>query len=336
MKNHSILILIFLMPFITYADQFVYVTLEQAQQAKIVLEKNKEVIAYCSECSDTSRKYIKTDSVGISSSGSRANVTVYGKTQYSEKTSDVIDMAYYHIKVNGKAVSLAQILKLYDSKGTNKILKSFKDSSKPFNWWFPSDTDKYWEPHLLSSKLKFFNQSFRVRVGEKNDVEFDTLPKECYIGKHINSMEISLNPSDLSETSTYLFSEYTSCNKVVSVSHNFLNYNLFEGSAETKIPIALAHEDKIYLCESLNLTITSKDGGIHEISSLSPNFESRLGYYINEVPSSDKSFYNLPTATSSLYQKGLVKIDVATFVNKEDGEESKITLKNFCIVPTTE
>ncbi|HEV8692628.1 MAG TPA: hypothetical protein VGQ93_00350 [Lysobacter sp.] len=108
------------------ADQYVYVTLQQATDALKVLTKNREIHEFCAPCGDATSKPIPVRQIEISRVWEGQNANAYrsddGKTFWEViVNNETIDLAYVYVRKGGKWENLALSLGL-DASGVPRHL----------------------------------------------------------------------------------------------------------------------------------------------------------------------------------------------------------------------
>jgi len=95
---------------VIFADQLVYVTKEQCLKFYKELILEDYIIYYCPFCEDSEPETIKIESIEIPVDSNRIKIIGFGKN--SKKFCSVVDLAYIYVKIENKAVKLANKLNI--------------------------------------------------------------------------------------------------------------------------------------------------------------------------------------------------------------------------------
>ena len=118
MKKLVLLIIAFIcISFSAVADQLEYMSLEQAKAAVKLLQKQKYVLLYCSNCAEdyTQKVYVKLESVSYRYTNymDYYEVLVEGVDANGNKVSETIDLAYAYVQKKKEGYCICDVLK-YD------------------------------------------------------------------------------------------------------------------------------------------------------------------------------------------------------------------------------
>jgi hypothetical protein len=313
-------LLLFLIPSIVKADQLVYVTKDQAQQAKEIILSQKQVILACTCCNDTSKTYINVFDVVLIRRDNLYSVEIEGETRYAKHFSGFIDLAYCFTEKRGYAVSIAK-----QSNFSSQLLHP--DCFKSFSWWFPATGNKYWE-NISNGELSLLSQQIPIHLDSSNHINFMTKPSAAYLGMHADTAEILVNPVSLDVVLAYHEKETAFCNYIAKLPYYRLAYH--SSSSDNPLPVALAVNGEHFEMESASITFSNKEGDVRELSTLSPYFFARFNAYLEEVPLQDA--WMRKSLFPENYPQGMIKVDEAKFRSTSNSNQIAV-LKDFCIVP---
>ena len=317
------LLLVFFMPIISQADQFVYVSYEQALKAKNVLQKQSQVILHCT-CCDSSKQYIMVDSVDIAGQSADYRLFISGITQYGLYKRIPIDLAYCYIKVKGKAVSMAKYIALTDS---NSSPQCYKD----FTWFFPESASDYWKSNLHSLSVSIMGQTIQASLDSLGLIQFTSQQSTQYIGNHLHSSHLSIDVETLEQIVSFIACDSTTCSAVIKLPYDDIKNNFLLTDLGS-INVHVWKGEEVYDMISASLSFTNKDGGLDETSTLSPNFPNRVIERLYALPVREE--WQKVSLFSELYPQGIIKINFAQFMpaNKQ-AAIAAITLRNVCVIP---
>ena len=163
------LLFLFLFLQITYsntlkADQLKCLSYYQAKKAVEYLQTQKEVISYCSLCSDQKKQKIKLSAVyyqkSIISNGTNYHqkckegnymVFIKGYTSSGKEFHKSIDLAYIYINKSAYAHSLGILLGFECNPGTNKFSWSSSVNSSKSNGNYQENNKTTYEVYICNS-----------------------------------------------------------------------------------------------------------------------------------------------------------------------------------------
>jgi hypothetical protein len=317
------------LPSVLFADQFVFVSHEEACKAKKLIEKSRQLIIFCDCCDSKDFTYLHVDSVQARGEGDTYKLIVFGKSKGNEKIQITADLAYCFVKVKTKAVSVSDCLNM-------KIDLIQNTCAKPFAWNFPLDNADYWisvksKSRDLSKSFVILDQSLDIELDSTAQVKFKNEKAEQFLGEHFVDHFITVNPTTLETFVSFTTQEQTTCNTIIKMSKSDL-VNDFVNLYDTILNMYLQIDGSLYHLAEASVSITGKDGDVHETSTLSPIFYYRLVEYLREIPvrTAEQSRSLFP----EYYLQGIMKIDVARFkpVSNSSAGIPLITMRDVCVV----
>lgn len=284
------------------ADQLQCLDKDSAHKAKAFLEKQKSLIIWCACCDKNSEKtFVHIDSIKIDSKPCNYQLTLYGKSKFSEKYISTLDLAYVYSNKGKLGVNVGLEL-------------GFKcdPCSKPFVWkeYLPADT--YWLPRTRKDyefKLSLFATEVDLVLNDSTKELFikDTESRSVYFGKHYTNYETSID-QDGNETFNYFQSDSTLCHCIKAP---FKNH---PPTISDGILIGVKIKGYYYWAKQAHFSVTGENG-INQTSTLSPNFLTDLNAYC-----------------MFLKENGTIRIDYMEFEGKnENGVPAKYFIKNICV-----
>jgi len=112
MKKSIFILSFMLISFISKADQLAFISENQAKEAVEYLKSEKSVILWCACCEDEEREKITITKISYEETrlNGRYQVIIEGVDSEGEEIKEYADLAYVHVKVKHKAVSLGKVL----------------------------------------------------------------------------------------------------------------------------------------------------------------------------------------------------------------------------------
>jgi hypothetical protein len=313
-------LLVFLLPLSSKADQLIYVNKEQAERAKEIILSKKELILACTCCSDTNKIYIKVTDAEVVERNKLFSVEVKGTTQYSKRYSGFVDLAYCYTKTKNQSESIATDLIFSSQKLSAGCFRSFK-------WWFPENNSKYWN-NISNGEVNVLSQQIPIHLDSSNLVNFMIEPSAAYLGMHVDTAKVLVDPISLNIELVYHEKEVAVCNYIVKIPYNQLAY--YSSSSDNPLPVALIVNGEHFEIESASITFSNEEGDVRELSTLSPYYFARFNKFLEGIPLQEEWMRN--SLFPENYPQGMIKVDEAKFSSPSNSSQIAV-LRDFCIVP---